>query len=265
VTDTRELIRRLELGEAVVLAGQTDERPWREAGAHVVTLREDPDGRLDLCHLEYELRRHADRPVKIGVLAAASHLTGILNDVGAAASALHRHGALAVFDYAVAGRCLPVDVAGEDAIVLGEHRARRDGDELREREHALARRALAAWGANPHIEILGSATADRLAIFSVALRPLDASFVVAALRDLFGLPAVPVDRAFVRLSFDGAVSDEEFDYAVDAVDLLAREGWKLEGREAVAPPADLAAARRMLRDLDASRPPEFIRWLAPVG
>ena len=39
------------------------------------------DGRVDLDHLEHELRRHADRPLKIGSFSAASNVTGILTDV----------------------------------------------------------------------------------------------------------------------------------------------------------------------------------------
>ena len=44
----------------------SNELPWRESVADVVTIRQDGAGALDLAHLEYELRRHADRSVKIG-------------------------------------------------------------------------------------------------------------------------------------------------------------------------------------------------------
>ena len=40
----------------------SNELPWRESVADVVTIREDDEGRVDLEHLEHELRRHADRP-----------------------------------------------------------------------------------------------------------------------------------------------------------------------------------------------------------
>jgi selenocysteine lyase/cysteine desulfurase len=59
----------------------SNELPWRESVADVVTIREDDEGRVDLEHLEHELRRHADRRVKIGSFSAASNVTGIVTDV----------------------------------------------------------------------------------------------------------------------------------------------------------------------------------------
>ena len=63
-----KLIRLLELERAerpVVFIGpyehHSNELPWRESVADVVTIREDDHGRVDLEHLEHELRRHADR------------------------------------------------------------------------------------------------------------------------------------------------------------------------------------------------------------
>jgi selenocysteine lyase/cysteine desulfurase len=43
----------------------SNELPWRESDADVVTIRENADGRVDLAHLEDELRRHARRPMKL--------------------------------------------------------------------------------------------------------------------------------------------------------------------------------------------------------
>ena len=88
----------------------SNELPWRESVADVVTIREDADGRVDLEHLEHELRRHADRPLKIGSFSAASNVTGIVTDVDQVAIALHRHGALSCWDYAAAGPYLPIDM-----------------------------------------------------------------------------------------------------------------------------------------------------------
>ena len=66
-------------------------------------------------------------------------------------------------------------------------------DEIRRREHDLARRALRSWSANPRIEILGNPDLERLAIVSLGLRHpsghLHANFVVAVLSDLFGIQA----------------------------------------------------------------------------
>ena len=220
------------------------------------------DGGVDLEHLEHELRRHADRPLKIGSFSAASNVTGIVTDVDAIAVTLRRHGALACLDYAAAGPYLPIDMTGKDAVFLSPHKflggpgtpgvlvakrrlfrnrvpsvpgggtilfvspreqsyhpdpaVREEGgtpaivesiraglvfalkeavgaQEIRRRERELARRALAAWGANPQIEILGGTEAERLAIVSLGLRHprglLHANFVVAVLSDLFGIQA----------------------------------------------------------------------------
>ncbi len=61
----------------------SNELPWRESIADVVTIHEDADGRIDLAQLERELVRHADRPLRIGSFSAASNVTGILSDTRA--------------------------------------------------------------------------------------------------------------------------------------------------------------------------------------
>jgi selenocysteine lyase/cysteine desulfurase len=106
----------------------SNELPWRESAADVVTIRAAEDGRVDLGHLEWELRRHADRPLKVGSFSAASNVTGIVTDVDAVSSALHRHGALACWDYASAGPYLPIDMnppgagAHKDAVFISPHK-----------------------------------------------------------------------------------------------------------------------------------------------
>jgi selenocysteine lyase/cysteine desulfurase len=90
----------------VILVGpyehHSNELPWRESIADVVTIREDADGHVDLAHLEEELVRHADRPLRIGTFSAASNVTGILSDTRAISVLLHRHGALSFWDFAAA-------------------------------------------------------------------------------------------------------------------------------------------------------------------
>jgi selenocysteine lyase/cysteine desulfurase len=80
----------------------SNELPWRESIADVVTIREDADGRIDLGHLADELERYAERPLRIGSFSAASNVTGIKSDTRAISVQLHRHGALALWDYAAA-------------------------------------------------------------------------------------------------------------------------------------------------------------------
>ena len=78
----------------------SNELPWRESIADVVTIREDADGHIDQGQLAAELAAHAQRPLKIGSFSAASNVTGIQSDVQGIASLLHRHGALSFWDFA---------------------------------------------------------------------------------------------------------------------------------------------------------------------
>jgi selenocysteine lyase/cysteine desulfurase len=81
----------------------SNELPWRESIADVITIGEDADGHIDLTELEDELKRYADRPLKIGSFSAASNVTGIGSDTRAIGALLHRHGAYAFWDFAAAG------------------------------------------------------------------------------------------------------------------------------------------------------------------
>lgn len=107
----------------------SNELPWRESIAEVVTIGEDPDGRIDLAMLENALLRHRDRPLKIGSFSAASNVTGIASDCRAVAKLLHRHGALSFWDFAAAGPYVDIDVnpadeplAYKDAVFLSPHK-----------------------------------------------------------------------------------------------------------------------------------------------
>jgi Aminotransferase class-V len=137
-------------------------------------------------------------------------------------------------------------------------------DEIRRREHDLARRALASWRADPRIELLGSTEVERLAIVSFGVRHrgrlLHANFVAALLSDLFGIQARSGcfcagpyihrlygidDRwsarmsaqavkgqmgallAFTRVTFNYFISELVFAYILDAIHLIADDGWKL--------------------------------------
>ena len=346
-----KLIRLLALTAAdrpVVFIGpyehHSNELPWRESVAEVITIGEEADGRIDLDQLVYELRRHADRGVKIGSFSAASNVTGVISEIDEIAITLHKHGARSCWDYAAAGPYLPIDMnaapgradgelAYKDAVFVSPHKfiggpgtpgvlvvkrsllrnavpsvpgggtvlfvtpsthsyhpepeLREEGgtpgivesiragiafmvkdavgsDEIRRREHDFARRALHSWGADPNLEILGNSELERLAIVSFAVRHqaghLHANFVVALLSDLFGIQArsgcfcagpylhrmYAIDEvwsarmeaevakgnagaklAFTRISFNYFISDTVFEYIVDAVHLVAREGWKL--------------------------------------
>jgi selenocysteine lyase/cysteine desulfurase len=117
----------------VVLVGphehHSNELLWRESAAEVVPIGEDAGGGIDLAHLERELRRHAGRPLRVGSFSAASNVTGLIADVDTVSELLHRHGALACWDYAAAGPHLEIamTVAGrplahKDAVFLSPHK-----------------------------------------------------------------------------------------------------------------------------------------------
>ena len=88
----------------------SNDLPWRESIADLVTVPEDHDGRIDLAALERSLREHAGRPLKIGSFSAASNVTGILSDVPALSAVLRRHGALSCWDYAAAAPYVEIEM-----------------------------------------------------------------------------------------------------------------------------------------------------------
>jgi selenocysteine lyase/cysteine desulfurase len=138
-------------------------------------------------------------------------------------------------------------------------------DAIREAEAAFIRRAVESWRTNPNIEILGNLDAERLSIVSFVVRHdggryLHHNFVVALLNDLFGIQArggcscagpyghrllgIDLDRShefereitrgcegikpgWVRVNFNYFITDTVFRYVLDAVHLVASEGWRL--------------------------------------
>jgi selenocysteine lyase/cysteine desulfurase len=143
-------------------------------------------------------------------------------------------------------------------------------EEIRRREQSFIRRAIAAWSANSHLQILGNPDADRLSIVSFVVKGppergsgqkyLHHNFVVAVLNDLFGIQArggcscagpyghrlldidLETSRRFeeviaggcegikpgwVRVSFNYFIAEEEFAYILEAVQMVANEGWRL--------------------------------------
>ena len=109
----------------------SNELPWRESIADVITIPEDADGHIDLAQLERELIAHADRKLKIGSFSAASNVTGIISNTCAITDLLHQHGALSFWDFAAAGpyvdiemypQCAEHPLAYKDAIFLSPHK-----------------------------------------------------------------------------------------------------------------------------------------------
>jgi len=138
---------------------------------------------------------------------------------------------------------------------------------IRSHEQVFLRRAVTAWRAEPAIEILGNLDAERLSIVSFVVRApsgryLHHNFVVALLNDLFGIQArggcscagpyghrllgIDLDQSlefdreiaqgcegikpgWIRVNFNYFISDAVFSYLVEAVRLVAKDGWRLLG------------------------------------
>jgi len=137
-------------------------------------------------------------------------------------------------------------------------------DTIQSCEERLWKRALRRWQDCPDIEILGNPTARRLSIVSFRIhhgtRQLHHNYVVALLNDLFGIQArggcscagpyghrlLAIDQqhshafrqeighgcdgikpGWTRLNFNYFISDTVADYLIDAVDLIARLGYRL--------------------------------------
>ena len=111
-----ELSRHIPLEERpVVFIGpyehHSNELPWRESIADLVTIHEDRDGHIDLEQLEEELQRYADRSLRIGSFSAASNVTGIKSNTRAISTLMHRHDGLVFWDYGAAAPYVDLDVA----------------------------------------------------------------------------------------------------------------------------------------------------------
>jgi hypothetical protein len=138
---------------------------------------------------------------------------------------------------------------------------------IREQEDRHISRAVAAWADEPRIELLGNLEARRLSIVSFVVRSpsgryLHHNYVVALLNDLFGIQSrggcscagpyghrllgIDLERShefereitggcegikpgWVRINFNYFVSDAVADYLIEAVRLVARDGWRLLG------------------------------------
>ena len=108
----------------------SNEIPWRESIADVVTIRQDLDGGVDLEDLREQLEKHAERPLKIGSFSAASNVTGIVSDTYGIAELLHAHGALSFWDFAAAAPYVDVTMPAvegrplsyKDAVFISPHK-----------------------------------------------------------------------------------------------------------------------------------------------
>ncbi|WP_395659862.1 aminotransferase class V-fold PLP-dependent enzyme [Nocardioides sp.] len=108
----------------------SNEIPWRESVADVVTIRQDADGGVDQEDLREQLEKYADRPLKVGSFSAASNVTGIVSDTYGIAELLHAHGALSFWDFAAAAPYVDITMPAlegrplsyKDALFISPHK-----------------------------------------------------------------------------------------------------------------------------------------------
>jgi selenocysteine lyase/cysteine desulfurase len=127
----------LRARQPVVFVGpyehHSNEISWRESLATVVEVRLDPEGAIDLQHLESLLQNPSYQGRKrIGSFSAASNVTGMRTPVHEIAALLHRYDAIACFDYAASAPYVEIDMnppsgkyAGDaslDAIFISPHK-----------------------------------------------------------------------------------------------------------------------------------------------
>ena len=110
-----KLIHALDLESPTVMVGPHQHHssllPWREVAARVVNIRSNSAGQTDLDHLEQELSvARSSGSVVVGCFSAASNVTGVLEDDLAVTAMLHKHGALAFWDYAAAAPYVDIDM-----------------------------------------------------------------------------------------------------------------------------------------------------------
>ena len=135
---------------------------------------------------------------------------------------------------------------------------------IRAKEEHFIKRAIASWSQNPNIQILGNPDAWRLSIVSFIIRcgekSLHHNFVVALLNDLFGIQArggcscagpyghrllnidlttsymfeqevmkgcEGIKPGWARVNFNYFISEDVFSYILEAVHMVANEGYKL--------------------------------------
>ena len=89
--------------------------PWRESGCEVITIPENNhDGMVNISELERLLNlpqyNISSGRLRIGAFSAVSNVTGLIANVDQLAICLHKHGALAFFDYASGAPYVKMDM-----------------------------------------------------------------------------------------------------------------------------------------------------------
>lgn len=103
----------------------SNELPWRESIADVISIPLTASGEIDLGFLQQRLKENTHRPLLIGSFSAASNVTGIKSDITAITKLLKKYSALAFWDYAAAGPYVDINMNGaypKDAVFISPHK-----------------------------------------------------------------------------------------------------------------------------------------------
>lgn len=102
----------------------SNELPWRESIAQVVTIPLDGNGLIDQQYLEQMLEKYQQRKTLIGSFSAASNVTGVKTKVAQVSKLLHKYGALSCWDYAAAAPYVGIDMTADelDAVFISTHK-----------------------------------------------------------------------------------------------------------------------------------------------
>ncbi|WP_338840258.1 aminotransferase class V-fold PLP-dependent enzyme [Flavobacterium ginsenosidimutans] len=87
---------------------------WYETNAEVVILSPDENNLVDPKVLSEEIKKYADRSIKIGSFTACSNVTGIITPYHELAKIMHQNGGLCFVDFAASAPYVEIDMHPKD-------------------------------------------------------------------------------------------------------------------------------------------------------
>lgn len=315
----------------------SNELPWRECHADVISIPLNEKGLIDTQVLIEQLIKYKSRCTKIGSFSAVSNVTGLISDVPTITNILKQHNAYSFWDYAAGAPYIPININGDspiDAVFISAHKfvggvstcgilvakkhvfknsipsivgggtvefvsdsshkyvsqleRKEEGgtpaiiesirtglvfkvqqqigtDTVKTLEQNIVKQAMKRFSMMKNIEVLGSHTLDRVAIFSLRFKhknkDLHYGLISAILNDFFGIQVrggcscagpyghklLGIDDqtsntlaaliaegemimrpGWVRLNFNYFINAKEFNYIIEAISLVSQHAAKLQ-------------------------------------
>ncbi len=94
----------------------SNQTSWLETLADVKIVAPQPNGDVDVNHLEELLERYKDRPLKIGSFTACSNVTGVQTSYHQLAKIMHQHGGICCVDFAASAPYVRINMHPEDPL-----------------------------------------------------------------------------------------------------------------------------------------------------